>query len=403
MKKQFKMKSKNRFLMLLLFAGGLLAASCEKPAIDPGGNDDPATDTTSTEEPGKDTTIVYALGVEPSLLYLLRSESATLSWSFSPETPELADAPVWSSDDESVATVSPEGEVSAVSPGKTVIRLAAGDYSAECKVTVFMGDKKPEKAYVGDYYLSDGSILSQNSSRAEIGAMDVIGVVFCTDTSRMSGFEKKALWEKGIEPNGLVMSAKQAPEPLRWYYTDTYDFTLNEEEIGMPNIIVYDDPVATYRMANEDLNGYMYYKQIKELRAKELAAGYYQVFTYVAEFEESVPSPEISTGWYLPSNGQWFDILRGLAKGSVDENNLVPEGNEDFYWMQLGPLSTNINNILEPVKEHSEFIGSGMMFWTSSVASPSETRFISLDDNGFSCCYRYYKMEYMNVLCVLGF
>lgn len=389
--------------MLLLLAGGLLMASCEKPAIDPGGNDDPLTDTTSTEEPGKDTTVVYALAIEPSSLYLLRDESATLSWSFSPETPELTDDFVWSADDESVVTVTPEGEVSAVSPGKTLIRLTAGEYSAECNVTVFKGGKKPEKAYVGDYYLNDGSVLSRNSSPAEIGAADVIGVVFCTDTNRMSKFEKDALREKGIEPNGLVMSARQAPEALRWYYTDTYDFTLNEEEIGMPNIIVYDDPMASYRMANEDLNGYMYYNQIRELRAKELAAGYYPVFTYIAEFEESVPSPEISTGWYLPSNGQWFDILRGLAGASIEEKNLIPEGTEDFYWMQLGTMSTNINNVLSPVKEHSEFVGSGMMFWTSSAASPSETRFISLDDNGFSCCYRYYKMEYMNVLCVLGF
>ena len=123
------------------------------------------------------------------------------------------------------------------------------------------------------------------------------------------------------------------------------------------------------------------------------------------EFETLVPSPEISTGWYLPSNGQWFDIIRGLAKGNVEESNLVKEGEEDFYWMNLGPLSSNMNDILSPLSSEnkSEFIGSGMMFWTSSVASPSETRFISLDDNGFVCCYRYYKMEYMNVLCVLGF
>ena len=391
--------------MLLLFAGGLLAASCEKPAIDPGGNDDPATDTTSTEEPGKDTAIVYALGVEPSSLYLLRSESATLSWSFSPETPELADAPVWSSDDESVATVSPEGEVSAVSPGKTVIRLTAGDYSAECKVTVFMGDKKPEKAYVGDYYLSDGSILSQNSSRAEIGAMDVIGVVFCTDTSRMSGFEKKALWEKGIEPNGLVMSAKQAPEPLRWYYTDTYDFTLNEEEIGMPNIIVYDDPVATYRMANEDLNGYMYYKQIKELRAKELAAGYYQVFTYVAEFEESVPSPEISTGWYLPSNGQWFDIVRNLGGVALEHDGFRSSEPTDFYWENLASPLLGINAAMSKVsaENKNDFVNSGY-YWTASTATSDMARYIGLRDVGSNVmCVATYRKDYLYGRCILAF
>ena len=399
------MKSKTSFLLSVMSVVGLLwSVSCTKSPIDNG--EDPLTppeDSLST--PGDTTAIPLSLNLGDSAIWLLRNESSVLSCQTTPEDTlvELS----WSIDDESVAKVDQNGNVTALSPGKAVVRVSCGDVYAECKVTVFIGDKKPQNAYVGDYYLSDGSILSQSSSTAEIASMPVIGIVFCTDASRMGEAEKEALKLKGVEqPNGLVMSARQAPEPLRWYFIESdFDFSLNEEEIGMPNIIVYGDPYETYRMANNDLNGYRYYQSIKELRKDELAAGYYQVFSWVDEFETLVPSPEISTGWYLPSNGQWFDIIRGLAKGNVEENNLVKEGEEDFYWMNLGPLSSNMNDILSPLSSEnkSEFIGSGMMFWTSSVASPSETRFISLDDNGFVCCYRYYKMEYMNVLCVLGF
>lgn len=396
------MKSIDRFFVfLMLFAGCLMAVCCEKPVqAEPDDPDNPPVDTTGTTPvPEPDSSYV---DIVQDVLYLLRKESMALEI----DTCGASAAPVWASSDESVATVSSEGLVRAVAPGKAAISVACGDLYDECPVTVFYGDKKPENAYVGDYYLSDGSILGQNAAPSEIRAADVIGVVFCTDVSRMGKAEKDFLMEKGITPNGLVMAARHAPEPLRWYYVEReFDFTLDEREIGMQDILVLGDPVATYRLAQNDLNGFQYYKSIREFRTEGYEAGYYQAFSFIEEFESQVPSPEITTGWYLPSNGQWFDIIRGLGKGSIEENNLIPEGEEEFFWMNLGPLAANMNEILEPIapEDRSEFMDYGMMFWTSSAASPTDARFISLDDNGFVCCYRYYKMEYMNVLCILGF
>lgn len=396
------MKSIDRFFVfLMLFAGCLMAVCCEKPVqAEPDDPDNPPVDTTGTTPvPEPDSSYV---DIVQDVLYLLRKESMALEI----DTCGASAAPVWASSDESVATVSSEGLVRAVAPGKAAISVACGDLYDECPVTVFYGDKKPENAYVGDYYLSDGSILGQNAAPSEIRAADVIGVVFCTDVSRMGKAEKDFLMEKGITPNGLVMAARHAPEPLRWYYVEReFDFTLDEREIGMQDILVLGDPVATYRLAQNDLNGFQYYKSIREFRTEGYEAGYYQAFSFIEEFESQVPSPEITTGWYLPSNGQWFDIIRGLGKGSIEENNLIPEGEEEFFWMNLGQLAANMNEILEPIapEDRSEFMDYGMMFWTSSAASPTDARFISLDDNGFVCCYRYYKMEYMNVLCILGF
>ena len=149
----------------------------------------------------------------------------------------------------------------------------------------------------------------------------------------------------------------------------------------------------------------MYCRQIKDLRSDRYEAGYYPLFSFAEEYGLSVPAPEISTGWYIPSNGQWFDIIRSLADADIQADRLVPEGDEEFFWMNLGTLSTKLNDLLSvlPENNRSEFVPDGMMFWTSSAASPSEARFVSLDDNGFVCCYRYYKMADMNALCILGF
>ena len=348
-------------------------------------------------------TVPESLSLEPSVLYMALDEKAALACRTIPEYTG-AGSPVYESSDESVVTVSNAGVVTAMSPGKATITVAFADVTASCDVTVFTG-KKPEFACVGDYYLSDGSILSRNSSPDEIRNADIIGIVFNTDPDRMGKAEKDFLESKGLSPNGLAMATRQAPTPLPWYFADEADFTLDEREIGIPDILVYGDPVATYELADDDLEGYMYCRQIKDLRSDRYEAGYYPLFSFAEEYGLSVPAPEISTGWYIPSNGQWFDIIRSLADADIQADRLVPEGDEEFFWMNLGTLSTKLNDLLSvlPENNRSEFLPDGMMFWTSSAASPSEARFVSLDDNGFVCCYRYYKMADMNALCILGF
>ena len=69
-----------------------------------------------------------------SSLVLDVGETAQLTAAVVPEG--TTDKLVWSSADESVATVDANGLVTAVGPGRTVITAAAGSVSAECSVTV---------------------------------------------------------------------------------------------------------------------------------------------------------------------------------------------------------------------------------------------------------------------------
>lgn len=386
----------------MLFAGCLMAVCCEKPVqAEPDDPDNPPVDTTGTTPvPEPDSSYV---DIVQDVLYLLREESMALEI----DTCGASAAPVWASSDESVATVSSEGLVRAVAPGKAAISVACGDLYDECPVTVFYGDKKPENAYVGDYYLSDGSILGQNAAPSEIRAADVIGVVFCTDVSRMGKAEKDFLMEKGITPNGLVMAARHAPEPLRWYYVEReFDFTLDEREIGMQDILVLGDPVATYRLAQNDLNGFQYYKSIRELRTEGYEAGYYQAFSFIEEFESQVPSPEITTGWYLPSNGQWFDILRNLAGATLNTTSSFNDGDYgNFFWVGKGDVPELMNANFEKISDDCKtlFDATTNQLWTSSQASSNQARVIIFDNASFIYSYWYYKFYYFGARCVLGF
>ena len=386
----------------MLFAGCLMAVCCEKPVqAEPDDPDNPPVDTTGTTPvPEPDSSYV---DIVQDVLYLLREESMALEI----DTCGASAAPVWASSDESVATVSSEGLVRAVAPGKAAISVACGDLYDECPVTVFYGDKKPENAYVGDYYLSDGSILGQNAAPSEIRAADVIGVVFCTDVSRMGKAEKDFLMEKGITPNGLVMAARHAPEPLRWYYVEReFDFTLDEREIGMQDILVLGDPVATYRLAQNDLNGFQYYKSIRELRTEGYEAGYYQAFSFIEEFESQVPSPEITTGWCLPSTGQWFDILRNLAGATLNTTSSFNDGDYgNFFWVGKGDVPELMNANLEKISDDCKtlFDATTNQLWTSSQASSNQARVIIFDNASFIYSYWYYKFYYFGARCVLGF
>ncbi|MGE4275711.1 MAG: Ig-like domain-containing protein, partial [Lawsonibacter sp.] len=78
---------------------------------------------------------VEQIALDRTALTLAAGGTATLYASIWPE--EAADSQVtWTSGDEAVATVSDDGEVTAVGPGTTIVTAGAGGESAECVVTV---------------------------------------------------------------------------------------------------------------------------------------------------------------------------------------------------------------------------------------------------------------------------
>lgn len=400
------MKSIDRFFVfLMLFAGCLMAVCCEKPVqAEPDDPDNPPVDTTGTTPvPEPDSSYV---DIVQDVLYLLRKESMALEI----DTCGASAAPVWASSDESVATVSSEGLVRAVAPGKAAISVACGDLYDECPVTVFYGDKKPENAYVGDYYLSDGSILGQNAAPSEIRAADVIGVVYSTDLSRMGEAEQQALRDKGVEPHGFVMasrSVKTITYSNMWFYdAATQGYDRDETEIGIPNAYVVDDMYASYELSDADIDGYLYNKLIREERAEDFANGMYPIFKDAYEFNNTVPAPQTSTGWYLPSTGQWFDILRNLAGATLNTTSSFNDGDYgNFFWVGKGDVPELMNANLEKISDDCKtlFDATTNQLWTSSQASSNQARVIIFDNASFIYSYWYYKFYYFGARCVLGF
>lgn len=120
--------------------------------------------------------VVTAGSVEitPSDVELMVGEKTTLAATVLPE--DTADKTVaWTSSDEACATVSENGEVTAVAIGEAVITATCGNAFAECSVTVVPVpvesvtlDMTELDMFVGDTYQLTAAVLPENASDKEV-------------------------------------------------------------------------------------------------------------------------------------------------------------------------------------------------------------------------------------------
>ncbi len=240
---------------------------------------------------------------------------------------------------------------------------------------------------IGDYFLSDGTLLSKEASGWDIDRADVVGIVYCIDPERIGEAEHKAL---GGCVHGAVMATKEIEEPyptLAWC-----TLLLDESEIGLKNILG-DSPAQSAEDANLDISGLERLEIIKEKRPDEYASDCYEAFHYASEFGSKSDNYNLlkvrTTGWYLPATGQWFDIVRNLGK--VDLDPAMTYGPADlFYWKDLGPALSNINEAMSKVAEPNRtLIPGNRWYWTATNATDKYAYYICITDginvNSFSC------------------
>lgn len=355
----------------LLFFTSLIAltalVSCETSKPDP-------------EPPAPGKTEVESVTLDAVKIDLTQGTTHQLNFTVTPEDAEYTEV-IWTSDNEQIATVK-EGLVTAVAEGETKITVTIEGKASSCTVRVKEGViTLPAYINPGDFLLADGSILPKDTDEATVKAANVIGIVFSTDLERMGETEKEYLKEKGvIQPRGYAMSLKDAVnKSISWYHDkDTDAYYRDESEIGIPNILVAKDPSGTFQKADEDIDGFLYTELIKEKRASDLEAGFYPVFSSAVDYTAQIPAPANATEWFVPSNGQFNDILRNLGGVSMTKEELEGMNDEDFIFSP-GEYVSAINSSMSKVSDElkSSFRGT---YWTSSAVSPTEARKVYTDD-----------------------
>lgn len=213
----------------------------------------------------------------------------------------------WTSDKPEVATVE-GGKVTAVGSGEAVITAQAGDKTATCTVTVNALAPK-----IGDYFYSDGTwsdggLISidadglnpvwAETKPAPVEGKTVIGIVFQTFPERIAQSDK----DKGYT-HGYVMATKTAhgADKPTTYWTSECDFT------GLEGA-----KLASTWYAN--VNGYEETMKVKEKFANDLP-GLAPAFDLV--LNQFTPAPSSTSGWFLPSTGQLWDLMANLCGGEA--------------------------------------------------------------------------------------
>lgn len=358
---------------------------------------------------------VESISLDKESITMLNQGTSQLKINMLPENAEY-ELILWSSDNEAVATVDENGLVTAASTGTANIIADVDGFRDTCAVSVLSGNKLPDEARVGDFYLSDGSLLDKDTDEATVKSASVIGIVFTTDTARMGEAEKEVLRAKGIEPHGLVLATLtpgKASDVFYWYISPDFNSSRDESEIGLPKLWEnFEEGIGkekeNYILVNNDIEGYKYNVAIRTERKEDYEAGHYGAIKAAADFENQVPTPATSTGWYLPSAGQWFDALRNLGGVILNENDsFLIDDYGNFSWANRGRVPDEMNKCMVKVADDQkteyaiEF--NQVQYWTSSTVSHDQARVIMFDNASFVYSWWYKKFFQWSVRTVLGF
>lgn len=313
----------------------------------------------------------------------------------------------WSSSDYEVATVDATGLVRAVSEGSAMVIAEAGGVRDSCNVTVQPDRTLPSRIVPGDFFLADGSILSKDADAETVRNADVIGIVFCVDLRKIPEYDAGYLSDNGvIMARGFVMALKEASETSQMWYKDPYTgaYLRDETEIGIPVFLEEGDSYGTYGLVNADMGGFEYTCLIRENRTDWYEDGYYPAIKTAYDYNISVPVPDNATPWYLPSNGQFFEIIRNLGDVEMDEDNMIAVNDDDFMWEHLGRVVESINASMGKIpEEKKDPLNDAGVYWTSTTSTSAQARYVYLDNDWSVICMRAAKNGANSVRPILTF
>lgn len=190
------------------------------------------------------------------------------------------------------------------------------------------------QAKIGDCFYSDGTFSTgQDSTKT------CIGIVFSLKTSDE---EKAQGWSHG---QIVALANAGASEPVEWGL-DGKELTKPFGKYSWKNFTAVREVINGYACSHSSL----------------VSGADYKAFGIIAKFP--VALPKATSGWYLPSVGQWIQIIENLGKVKID-----PKGTFDLN-MALGNM-TELN-----LKQAA--------YWTSTAVDKDMAWYVDLQDGSLT-------------------
>lgn len=246
-----------------------------------------------------------------------------------------------------------------------------------------IGNKTPAEAAVGDFYMNDGTLVGKDENLTDVQQAACIGIVYSTDASRIGATATQALKAKGVTPHGLVMALTNASEGCMWgeYGKDENSggstgepFNGNTDQLQKQysNIDGYGEThwiIDTYKNSGTTL--------------QDIYSAFYHASRYgtADSNTDKYATPSNTTGWFIPSMGQWWDILSNM--GGIDLSSY--RNKTDSYTSISGAAPTAVNNMnkyLEKIDGATTFY-TGTYFWSSSECNGYNACYVRFDSSGY--------------------
>nr|DAE76500.1 MAG TPA: Fimbrillin-like [Caudoviricetes sp.] len=239
-------------------------------------------------------------------------------------------------------------------------------------------------ARVGDFYCKNSSgegylIPGDIAQLTEERQAACIGIVYSTDVNRIGKAAKEVLTDKGITPHGLVMALTNASNSCNWGKVRN-----DENSNGSEGEPFKENTDKVYKMY-KNVDGYGETHWIIDTYGRDgntALQNTYTAFYHTSRYGTAesntgkYAAPSNTTGWFIPSMGQWWDILSNLGKidltsyrnsadSYADIGHTVPTAvdNINTYLQKISdatPFSTN--TYFCSSSEHDDFSACNVLF-----------------------------------------
>ncbi len=229
---------------------------------------------------------------------------------------------------------------------------------------------KADELKIGDYFYSDGTwsdgglrkryddgnVVIADPKPAPVltnpttgASRTVVGIVFQTDKSRIGAKEKEKLGGED-KVHGLVMCVKNAATNQKWSTAW--------------NISEFPKECATIADSYNDISGY---GNCEHIRSSHGSFDNYPAFKDADGYNTTCPVPTTTTGWYLPSVGQLWDIFQnlGCVTALADKDQQTSSLNQNS-WSSQSKISAAINRWMTYIADENKNVFGNQNFILSS-------------------------------------
>jgi hypothetical protein len=268
--------------------------------------------------------------------------------------------------------------------------------AGECRcVVVDNGEKASSfKCQHGDFFLSNGTIVSRDSTMTEAQKAMCIGVIYYLDSKddEIGEEEKATLNSMGIGSHGFVVALRNAYNPE------------TGEGYGVTAWGVYGEDIEEIKNSS-DIKSHMGDNSgLTNTAAMWKSSSSSQYASYKVEmFNKAVPTPANTTKWFLPTLGQWIDMIEKLSDQTMQESQFVTWwwSNYSFGYYFTG---NEYNNIVSKFENsgctYDKFVNN---YWSSTEFDDIQAGMIYFESSGFYIYERGKGDASMYVRCFLGF